>query len=72
VGFYLSFLCSPRLCFCGNRWPPPGCTAHGQNSRARVFDGRCVVLWGGVVPVDALWVIALGSITLTALHRGIP
>jgi len=47
-GFYPSFLCSPRLCSCDNCWPLPGCTMHGRNSWARVFDGRCVVLWEGL------------------------
>src|SRR5258708_5326564 len=31
---------------CGRCWPSPGCTAHVQNSQARVFDGRGAVGWG--------------------------
>jgi len=47
---------------CGHRWPLPGCTAHVQNSRARVFDRRGAVGWGrGGRPHRWLIVSARGS-----------
>jgi len=67
-GFYPSFLCSPRLCSCDNRWLHYTWSEFLGTGIRRLL---CSTL-GGAVPVAALRVIALESVALTALRRGIP